>query len=145
MNQPTSDGYIPERPKANVALSIGSNCGNRHRQVSAGIDWLKEILTECEISEIYATGDCSGGNREYMNAVVAGKTSLGLKELEISCKEYERRHGRTPTARANGDVPVDIDTVVYDGYIVREKDYRQTYFQIGLGQCHRFAATLHPL
>lgn len=114
-----------------AVISIGSNCGDRINQVSAGIDWLKRILHMISVSSIYNTEDCHGGNREYLNAVVAGLTDISPTELDQLCKRYELDHGRTPEARAQGDVPVDIDVVKYDNEILRPKDYRQRFFQKG--------------
>lgn len=117
-----------------VILSVGSNCGDRHLQVSSGIEWLTSILSGAKASTIYTTGDCHGGIRDYMNAVVRGKTATEIEELDRQCKEYELAHGRTAEARRKGDVPVDIDIVVYDKEIIRPKDYRQDFFRIGLEQ-----------
>ncbi len=117
-----------------VVLSIGSNCGDREAQVSAGIFWLKNILDDFKHSRIYTTGDCHGGKRDYMNTVVKGRTSLSAEVLNNLCKEYEKANGRTAEARSCGDVPVDIDIVIYAGEIIRPKDYRQKFFQIGFSE-----------
>lgn len=114
-----------------VILSVGSNCGDRCSQVSAGAEWLKTLLSDTRISSIYSTGDCHGGPRDYYNAVVRGMTSLDISNLDNLCKEYELSHGRTPEVRSKGDVPIDIDVVVYDNEIVRPNDFRREFFQIG--------------
>lgn len=82
-------------------------------------------------SPIYATPDCHGGQREYMNAVVAGTTFLAPEELERICKDYEIGSGRDSAARAAGNVPVDVDLVVYDGCVLRDKDFRCEFFLKG--------------
>lgn len=117
-----------------VFLSVGSNCGNRHSQVEAGIGWLRDLLMNVKVSSIYSTGDCHGGPRDYYNAVVKGSTSMVIEELNEMCKEYELNHGRTPEARNKGDVPIDIDVVVYGNETIRPKDFRQKFFQIGYQQ-----------
>ncbi len=114
-----------------VVLSLGSNCGDRHLQVKDGIAWLKDRLLQAVASSIYTTGDCHGGPRDYYNAVVKGITSKGPDELDKLCKQYETEHGRTIDARLRGDVPVDIDIVIYDRNIVRPKDFSRQFFQIG--------------
>lgn len=120
--------------KRNVILSVGSNCGDRYAQVSSGVVWLSSILDGSRSSSIYSTRDCYGGKREYMNAVVSGKTGYEIEALERECKKYELNQGRTRDARINGDVPIDIDIVVYDNEIVRKKDYGQEFFRIGMRQ-----------
>lgn len=116
---------------SDVVLSVGSNCGDRRAQVVSGIEWLESLLSCSRHSQVYTTGDCHGGKRDYMNAVVSGKSRLSPSEIDTLCKEYESDHGRTPEARLQGDVPVDIDVVIYADEILRHKDFRQQFFQIG--------------
>lgn len=125
----------PIEPNANsaveVVFSIGSNFSDRHASVSHGIDWLSTFLSDFRHSTIYATPDCHGSNREYLNAVAAGKTIISPEELDSLCKKYEAECGRDENMRKNGDVPVDIDLVVYDNRILRPNDYKREFFQIG--------------
>lgn len=69
-----------------------------------------------------------------MNAVAIGKTDITLQQLEIMCKNFEKELGRDEKAREAGDVPIDIDVVVYDGKILRETDYIREFFKIGFYQ-----------
>lgn len=114
-----------------VVFCIGSNCGDREVRVAAGIEWLSKAITEFRHSSIYATPDCHGGQRKYMNAVVAGSSDMHPYDLERLCKDYEIACGRDSIARVAGDVPVDIDLVVYGGKILREKDFSSEFFLKG--------------
>ncbi|MDE6637868.1 MAG: 2-amino-4-hydroxy-6-hydroxymethyldihydropteridine diphosphokinase [Muribaculaceae bacterium] len=114
-----------------VVFSIGSNCGDRLSNVQIGINWLSSILNDFESSHIYATPDCHGGYREYMNAVVKGITNLTPEHIEKQCKEFEIANGRDCKARAAGDVPLDIDLVIYEDVILRPKDFSREFFKIG--------------
>lgn len=111
---------------------IGSNCGDREENVASSLTWLSEILTSFSHSPIYATPDCHGGPRKYMNAVAIGLTLLTPYELNILCHMREIACGRVSSAREAGDVPLDIDLVVYGKKILREKDYRSEFFIKGL-------------
>lgn len=117
--------------KQEAVICIGSNCGDRNKHVEAAVKWLSGILRDFRHSHIYATPDCQGGQREYMNAVCIGKTSLSYSMLETLCKEYELKNGRNRVAREMGDVPVDVDVVVYGKGILRERDYGSDFFMIG--------------
>lgn len=117
-----------------AVLSIGSNFGDRTEQVSEAMQWISSLLSGSRCSRIYATDDCHGGPRVYHNAVVAGQTDLPASELEELCKRYEYTHGRTPHARAAGDVPIDIDLVIYDAEILRPADFRRSFFRIGYSE-----------
>lgn len=114
-----------------VIVCVGSNCGDRKANVADAIEWLRERLQDYRHSPIYATPDCHGGHRVYMNAVCIGKTHMEAAELDTLCKSFELSHGRDATARTEGDVPVDVDVVVYDGNVLRERDFRSEFFRIG--------------
>lgn len=117
-----------------VVICIGSNCGDKYQNVHKGIKWINSIFSTLHASTIYATPDCKGGPRKYMNAVAIGNTDIELQQLEIMCKNFEKEMGRDKKAREAGDVPLDIDIVVYNGKIVRETDYKREFFKIGFDQ-----------
>lgn len=117
---------------ASLAIfSIGSNCGDRLANVKNGIEWLSQLLTDFRSSSIYATPDCHGGIREYFNAVACGMTYDTPVNLEYLCKQYETLCGRDDTMRRSGNVPVDIDLVVYNGQVLRPNDFKREFFKIG--------------
>lgn len=114
-----------------AVLSVGSNTPERARNVALALDRLKDMLDECEASSIYTTPDCCGGPTQYDNAVVRGLTSRTREDLENIAKLYELSQGRDARARSAGIVPIDIDVVVYDGEIIRPKDFSSCFFRIG--------------
>lgn len=117
-----------------VIFSIGSNCGDRLQNVKDGIEWLSHILTQFRVSPIYATPDCNGSQREYLNAVASGKTCLTPEAIDRLSKEYETNCGRDAAARACNNVPIDIDLVVYSSELLRPRDFAREFFQIGFRQ-----------
>lgn len=117
-----------------VVISVGSNCGDRYKNVEECIRRINPLFDKFRSSHIYATPDCHGGVRNYMNAVVVGYTSIGQQELELVFKDIEKEMGRDEKARIAGDVPIDIDVVVYDRQILRESDYRREFFKIGFAE-----------
>lgn len=115
-----------------VVLSLGSNCGDRENNVAGAIDWLRlHVLSDCECSEIYETLPVGHSGSNYINAVVAGFYSGCLEDLERLCKEYERSNGRDEESRKLNMVPVDIDVVIADGDVLRERDFKCSFFQKG--------------
>lgn len=123
-----------EEEPTEATFCIGSNCGDREENVRKGLRWLGKILTGLRHSTIYATPDCHGGQREYLNAVAIGNTEIMPSELERLCKEFEFGCGRDAVARASGDVPLDVDLVVYANDVIRQKDYGCEFFLKGLRQ-----------
>lgn len=114
-----------------VVFSLGSNYGDRFANVTCGLNWLSNFLTDFRCSTIYATPDCHGGCREYLNAVACGMTDTTPNQIEILCKKFEMECGRDESMRHSGNVPLDIDLVIYDSQILRPKDYKRVFFKIG--------------
>ena len=119
-----------------VVLSIGANCGARKETVGRAISWLREILRDLKSSEIYETPCVGKDGAPYMNAVVSGVYTGGLKELESSLKHYELEKGRTSECRERGEVPLDIDIVMADEKVLKEWDFRQKFFNLGYSEIY---------
>lgn len=120
-----------KRASKEALFCIGSNCGDRKENVATALERLGKLLRGFRHSSIYATPDCHGGQKEYLNAVCSGETELTPEQAEAACKEIEVALGRDTEARRRGDVPVDVDLVKYDGNILREKDHRSEFFLLG--------------
>lgn len=114
-----------------VILSLGANCGDRFAAVGEACDWLLSNLSNGVNSQFYETPPLGQYGSNYVNGVVAGLYCGSRESLEQKCKEYERSKGRDEEARRRKDVPIDIDVVVYDGEVVRPKDYACNFFRIG--------------
>lgn len=130
---PASNPEISLAKSAEVFFSIGSNYGDREVNVTKGLDWLSNLLSDFKCSSVYATPDCHGGNKVYLNAVAYGKTVLEPDDLETLCKKFESDCGRDAAMRIMGNVPLDIDLVIYDTNILRPNDFKREFFKIGYG------------
>lgn len=115
-----------------LVLSIGSNISSTH--VNKAIEWLSNRLTNMSVSDVYQTPAVKTGTRTYSNAVACGNFTGNCDEFDAELKRYEFSCGRDEQARQRGDVPIDIDIVVADGTILRDWDYRQSFFRIGYNQ-----------
>lgn len=113
-----------------VVLCLGSNCGDKLRNVSDTISELSEILTAPRACAPYSSEPLSGKGERYVNAVMCGRWCGEMDTLESLCKEIERAHGRDEECRARHEVPIDIDVVIADGKAVRP-DAAYAFFQIG--------------
>lgn len=115
-------------------LCIGSNLEPRVERVADARDWLIDILKNHACSNIYETPEIHGVGRPYMNMVCEGYSDISFSRLSQMCKDYEVLAGRDEMSRSRGDVPIDIDVVVVNDKVVRDKDFRQKFFWIGAKQ-----------
>ncbi|MBQ1185329.1 MAG: 2-amino-4-hydroxy-6-hydroxymethyldihydropteridine diphosphokinase [Muribaculaceae bacterium] len=117
-----------------VYIGLGSNTPDATKQMSDAIDWLMTQLDEVASSDVYSTPPLSGIGPDYLNAVATGLTAMSNDQLNLLLKDYERQAGRTPQSKISGQVPIDLDIVVWDGTVMREKDFSYDFFQRGYRQ-----------
>lgn len=118
----------------NLVLSIGSNSKDREWQIKNCIKWLKHLLSNVSTSEIYNSKAANGKDPDYLNAVMEAKCRNNYDEINDILKKYEAVCGRAPISKQVGDIPMDLDIIIWNGQIVRERDFAQEYFQIGWKQ-----------
>lgn len=114
-----------------AVLAIGSNYGFRQANVSKALEWLGSHSKVIRTSGIYESPDCYGGGKKYMNSIVEIETGQEEEQLNLLFKEYEIQSGRDETRRKRGEVPVDIDIVMWGPEIRRMSDYNAQYFKKG--------------
>jgi 2-amino-4-hydroxy-6-hydroxymethyldihydropteridine diphosphokinase len=94
-------------------LGLGSNMGNRMRNLSFAVKSLAEQATIEQVSSIYETEPVGYlQQRRFLNAVVCISTTLSPEDLLHYIKTIERSRGRTPGFR-NAPRPIDIDILFY--------------------------------
>ena len=120
-----------------VVLSIGSNSADREAQMTNCIAWLRGIATLTKLSSVYNSPASNGKDPDYLNAVAEIATALTHPELTKMLKDYERQCGRTPQSKALGSIPVDIDIVMWNGNVLRQKDFAQYYFAKGWNEINK--------
>ena len=116
-------------------LGLGSNDGDRELHLQHALNFLAEICDSMYCSTSYESPAMSGAamvnKPHYLNAVAAIDYSGTLPSLEAMLKSCEITEGRTPEARSEGRVPLDVDVVVADGEILRPKDFDRYFFRRG--------------
>lgn len=117
-----------------AVLSLGSNWGDREEAVKNALAQIQCRLGETVTSEIYFTPPVSGNGADYANCVAAVYTDRDADDICLITKQMETEAGRTPERRERGEVPLDIDLVIFDGDILRPADFTRQYFYEGLLQ-----------
>lgn len=109
-------------------ISVGSTNLSNEKEIRAIIskEWKK-----AEFSDFYQTEDINGSGKMYLNSVIRIRDKRPLEELIVVCKNIEKEAGRGINT---SEVALDLDIVMEDKTILREKDYNRSYFQSGYQQ-----------
>ena len=122
-----------------VAISLGSNVGNRLEHLEHAIAALSRELQSVTVSSIVESqaAELALGQPAYLNAVVTGETSLCARALLDRLLSLENERGR---ARPYAMAPrtLDLDLLLYgssvideDGLIVPHPRFRTREFVLG--------------
>src|SRR5688572_13992124 len=108
-----------------VAISIGSNLGDRRAHLEYAVDALGLDLTDLNVSSFIETEPVGVGDEHgpYLNAVVVGRTQLSARDLLDRLLEIEEERGRTrpyPMAPRT----LDLDLILYGVQIIDEDGVR---------------------
>lgn len=117
-------------------LSLGSNDGDRELHLQNALNFLSEICESVYSSTHYASPPLGGGSTHYLNSVAIVNYNGDAESLNELLKICEIREGRTPEARAEGRVPLDIDIVIDGDKILRQNDYSRYFFRRGYEELH---------
>lgn len=118
----------------NTALiSLASNSPDKREQMEQAFAELRAMGIVARSSSIYETAPYGNPRHpNYLNAVACIHTPAEYPVLYDTLKEMERAHGRTPQSKLSGEIPLDIDIVVWNGETLRPQDYERDYFKTGL-------------
>jgi 2-amino-4-hydroxy-6-hydroxymethyldihydropteridine diphosphokinase len=105
-----------------VAISLGSNLGDRRAHLEYAIEALAPDLTDILVSSFLETAPVGVGpeHGSYLNAVVVGHTQLPARMLLERLLEIEDERGR---ARPYPMAPrtLDVDLILYEDEIIEEE------------------------
>ena len=120
-----------------VYLSLGSNLGDRVKNIRAAISALNAVqqIHVCNVSGFYETAPIGIKEQSaFINAAIEVETDLGPHELLEKVKTIEADLGRTPTVRWGPRV-IDIDLILFgdmmlesDCLILPHKEFRNRAF-----------------
>lgn len=96
-----------------VYLALGSNLGDRARNLKAALAGLADFVDVTRVSPTYETEPKYLEDQpRFFNLVVAGRTELVALDLLASIKALETLLGRTPSERF-GPRLIDLDIIFY--------------------------------
>lgn len=112
-------------------IGLGSNTSDREYQITQATEFICGILHDCSVSSVYESPAFNGKDDPYLNEVIHGMSPIGYDELIRQLKDWEALHGRTQVKTLEGQIPIDLDLVIWDSRILRPKDFERHYFNRG--------------
>lgn len=70
----------------------------------------------------------------FTNQVARFSSSLSVSQIKSIFKEIEASVGRVPEDKGNEIVKLDIDLLVYDDLVLKEKDLQREYVIYGINE-----------
>lgn len=124
-----------------IYLSLGSNIGERQRNIQKALRLLKEkSFTISKVSSLYETSPWGKKNQPYfLNLVIEGETDLLPEMLLEKIKRIENEMGRVEKKRWRARI-IDIDILFYNQEIIDTPSLKIPHLQL-----HRRAFVLIPL
>ena len=99
-------------------LGLGSNMGNRQKNLDKALDFLSQRLRVEQVSSIYDTEPVGSINQpRFLNLVCQVHTRLAPTELLTLAKGIELKLGRAP-GKVDAPRPIDIDILFYDDQVI---------------------------
>ena len=96
-----------------VYLALGSNLGDRARNLKAALAGLGDFVHVTKVSPTYETEPKYFEDQpQFFNLAVAGRTELAAADLLASIKALETSLGRTPSERFWPRL-IDLDIIFY--------------------------------
>ena len=122
-------------------VGVGANLEHPAAQVERGVEALR-TMPHTDVgarSSLYASAPVDAPGPEYVNAVVALRTTLDAKSLLHALHAIEARSGRRRSAR-NAPRTLDLDLLLYGDMRSDEAALRLPHPRL-----HQRAFVLHPL
>jgi 2-amino-4-hydroxy-6-hydroxymethyldihydropteridine diphosphokinase len=100
-----------------VFIALGSNLGDRSKNLKSAIDAMKPAVQPIICSPVYETPPWGYLDQpKFLNQVVWAETDLSPVQLLDHLKGIEKQLGRVETLR-NGPRTVDLDILFYDDLV----------------------------
>lgn len=104
----------------NIFLSLGSNLGNKKKNIAQALVYVKEKTKIIHISSYYETEPVGYLNQpSFLNIAVHARTLLSPLDLLSFLQTIEKKLKKSKTQK-NGPRTIDMDLLFYDHLILKE-------------------------
>jgi 2-amino-4-hydroxy-6-hydroxymethyldihydropteridine diphosphokinase len=124
MSRSSSNVKPDGRPAAAAVVSLGSNMGEREKNVLSAAARIASSagVSSARLSSLYETAPLGEGySRSFVNAVMIIATTLSPRALLALAQGLEREAGRA-RAEGAGDRPLDVDIILCGSAVVDDPD-----------------------
>ena len=128
----------PDNPQQAVTMaialiSLGANTPDKSERIARCIETIGNMAHITALTPIYETpAEGSIAAAPYANALVEIETNAQYEELRTTFKQWEQQAGRTPESKLQGIIPLDVDIILWDKHIIKERDMQYDYMKKGL-------------
>lgn len=105
-----------------VIFSISSNTPDREQKIHEAIEEMKALFPDIKTSAAYTSAAFNGRDPEYMTVAATADTDLPFDRLTTFTKAMEWQIGRSADDSKIGLITIDIDIIVYDGTVIKQRD-----------------------
>ena len=113
-----------------VILCLGSNQDCESNMSSAG-ELLRRYFCRISFSDpVYTDPVGLSGSGQFLNQVAVAYTDCRPEEVRLALKTMERTLGRTEERKEKGQIPIDIDLLLWNDEILKPADWAREYIQL---------------
>ncbi len=98
------------------------------------VRWLMSNFDNVTVSDIYEMEAINGVDAPYLNAVAIASTDSPPEAITAKLKQWEKECGRTPSSKSVGIIPMDLDLIIWNGTILRPREFNRAYFSRGYNE-----------
>ena len=114
---------MPSRQPVRVAISLGSNLGDRAAWIEFGVRVLRRELAQLRVSALYETApELLEDQPLFLNACCTGRTRLTPHQLLSQLQDAERAARRDRTGPRYGPRTLDLDLLLYGDELIEDSD-----------------------
>ncbi|MFQ6066661.1 MAG: 2-amino-4-hydroxy-6-hydroxymethyldihydropteridine diphosphokinase [bacterium] len=104
-----------------VYIGLGSNKGDRLKNIDLALNHLKEKIVVVKISSFYLAEPVEMKGRWFVNCVLEGKTEQSPEKLLHTLLEIEKKMGRVRQKKKTSRV-IDLDLLLYEDKVAHKVD-----------------------
>jgi len=104
---------------ATIYISLGSNI-NREQHTRAGIEALKQVFGELNLSAVYESEAVGFAGDAFYNMVVSCDVSTGVHQTNQILRDIEDANGRDRSGPKFSSRTLDLDLLLYDDLLLDE-------------------------